>query len=416
MEVPLQKMWEGNHSNLQRATIEDMRKVLVAIAISSLAFLGTSPAEAAPKASAVTAAFKTLLNTTSDSIESLDLKYEADVSALDDALTLATKASDATLVQELQAATDLYAPQIATANLKLEAAKILFTNNSDLKIQQSLFSWQNADRAYQLFICPDTTLPNGAGWMEIAKRDCSNANNKPRPGDISTKTLSKNTIGGEGWQPGEVAKISLVNADNKDLLYAISNGWLVPVNLSVFDSSRLTIISETGNVADLTQKNGKARIAAQTKRDNAVTAASAIRNETLVDLDDKYESDKAQLESQQTAANLALLAAKRAAKDASNFDLAFSTAYKFEYNRQMVGEIADAAWTGEWTFRTIDSIIKVNKLAVAGDSISRKYSIAGAKSFNSLVGNAFTNEPTFRNALKVLTATYKQTTKVNLKF
>jgi len=82
----------------------------------------------------------------------------------------------------------------------------------------------------------------------------------------------------------------------------------------------------------------------------------------------------------------------------------------------MVGEIADAAWTGEWTFRTIDSIIKVNKLAVAGDSIASKYSLASAKSFNSMVGNAFTNEPEFRAALKVLTATYKQSTKVTLKF
>jgi hypothetical protein len=82
----------------------------------------------------------------------------------------------------------------------------------------------------------------------------------------------------------------------------------------------------------------------------------------------------------------------------------------------MVDQIADEAWTGEWTFRTIDSIIKVNKLAVAGDSIASKYTMSAAKSFNGLVGNAFTNEPDFRAALKVLTAKYKQTTKVTLKF
>ena len=398
------------------AILGNMKRILVAVVVASLTFAGAVTAEAAPKSSVVTTAFKTLLNTTADSLESLEGKYETDVSALDDALTAATKAADLLLAQELQAATDLYTPQIATANQKLEAAKILFSNNSDLKIQQSLFSWQNADRIYSLLICPETTLPAGAGWMEIAKRYCSNVNNKPRPGDISTKTTSKNTIGGEDWQPGEIAKISLISADNKDLLFAISNGWLVPVNLSVFDSSRLAINSETANVADLVQKNGKARTAAQAKRDNAVAAATAIRANALEELDEKFEAAKAQLEAQQTAASLALLAAKRASKDASNFDVAFSTAYKFEYNRQMVGEIADAAWTGEWTFRTIDSIIKVNKLAVAGDSIASKYSMAAAKSFNSLVGNAFTNEPDFRAALKVLTATYKQTTKVTLKF
>ena len=398
------------------AILGNMRRILLALVISSLAFAGTAPAEAAPKASVVTTAFKNLLNSTADSLESLEAKYEADVSALDDALTAATKAADATLAQELQAATDLYSPQIASANQKLEAAKVLFTNNSDLKIQQSLFSWQNADRIYSLLICPDTTLPAGAGWMEIAKRYCSNVNNKPRPGDISTKTTSKNTIGGEDWQPGEIAKISLVSIENKDLLFAISNGWLVPVNQSVFDSSRLAISSETANVADLVQKNGKARNAAQSKRDNSVSAATAIRTNALADLDEKFEEAKAQLEAQQTAANLALLAAKRASKESSNFDSAFSTAYKFEYNRQMVDQIADTAWTGEWTFRTIDSIIKVNKLAVAGDSIASKYTMSAAKKFNSLVGNAFTNEPEFRAALKVLTATYKQTTKVNLKF
>ena len=121
------------------------------------------------------------------------------------------------------------------------------------------------------------------------------------------------------------------------------------------------------------------------------------------------------MEAKETAARLALLAAKRSSKD-SNFDAAFVIAYKFEYNRQMVGAIADAAWTGEWTFRTIDTIVKVNKLAAVGDSIGRKYSKTQAAAFNSAVGNAFTNEPDFRGALKVLTAIYKKTTKVTLKF
>ena len=410
--------WRSSQAALSAggAILSNMRKHLVFVLAITSSLLAIAPAEAAPKAATVTAAFKTLLNNTTSSLDELDQKYEADVSALDDALTAATVAADATLAQDLQAANSLYSPQIASANQRLEAAKTLFANNSDLKIQQSLYSWQNADHIYQILICPETTLPNGPGWMEIAKRYCSNVNNLPRPGDISTKTTSKNTIGGEDWQPGEIAKIAVTSADNKDLLYAISNGWLIPVNLSVFDSSRLAIATETGNVADLTQKNGKARTAAQTKRDNAVAAATSIRTNALAALDDAYETAKAQLEAQQTAANLALLATKRAAKDTANFDVAFSTAYKFEYNRMMVDQIADEAWTGDWTFRTIDSIIKVNKLAVTGDAIAGKYSMTAAKSFNSLVGNAFTNEPDFRAALKVLTSTYKQTTKVALKF
>jgi hypothetical protein len=392
-----------------------MRKTLVACIAIALSISMSAPVQAAPKASVVTAAFKTLLNTTVDSMDALEQKYEADVDILDEALSAATKAANTVLVQEIQAATDLYSPQITAANQRLEAAKTLFKNNSDLKIQQSLFSWQNADRVYSHLICPETTLPAGAGWMEIAKRYCSNVNNLPRPGDISTKTTSKNTIGGEDWQPNEIAKIALGSADNKDVLFAVSNGWLVPVNPSLFDSSRLSILTETGNVADLTQKNGKARLAAEAKNQKAIEAANKIRSEALADLDEAFETAKAQLEAQETAANLALLAAKRASKDLNVFDTAFAVAYKFEYNRLMVGEIADAAWTGEWTFRTIDSIIKVNKLAVNGDSIASKYSMNLAKAFNNAVGNAFTNEPEFRSALKVLTAVYKKTTKVSLK-
>lgn len=393
-----------------------MRKLLALAAAVIVSVVGVTPASAATKASAVTSAFKTLLNTSADSLDALEQKYEADIDALDATLSAATKAADATLDQELQAATTLYAPQIAAANKKAEDAKIIFLANNKLTIKQSLFSSVDKDRVWQYFICPDTTLPAGAGWMEIAKRYCANDNNKPRPGDISTKTTSKNTIGGEDWQPGDVAEISYENSSKSYILDAIAYGWVVPVNLSLYDSSRLTVKTELANASDLTAQNGKARTAAQAKRDSAVALATKNREAALADLDEAYENAKAQLEAQQTAADLAILAAKRASKDASNFDSAFIVAYKFEYNRQMVGEIADAAWTGEWTYRTIDSIIKVNKLAVAGDSIAAKYSKSQAAAFNSAVGNAFTNEPDFRAALKVLTAIYKQTTKTALKF
>ena len=392
-----------------------MRKIGIFLTLGLVVSLAPS-AQAATNPKAVTAAFTKVLSATDNSLEALELKYEADVDALDAALTAATKTADATLATGIQAATDLYAPQISAANQKLEAAKTLFTNNSDLKIQQSLFTWQNADRVYSLFICPETTLPAGPGWMEIAKRYCANENNKPRPGDVSTKTTSKNTIGGEDWQPGEIVKISLANVANANLLLAVANGYVIPVNATLFDSSRLAISTETGNVADLIQRNGKARIAAQTKRDNAVATATKVRESALADLDDAYETIKAQLEAQETAASLALLAAKRASKDAANFDSAFVVAYKFEYNRQMVNEIADAAWTGDWTYRTIDSIIKVNRLAVTGDSIASRYTKSAASSFNSAVGNAFTNEPDFRAALKVVTSIYKKTTNSTLKF
>jgi hypothetical protein len=80
-----------------------------------------------------------------------------------------------------------------------------------------------------------------------------------------------------------------------------------------------------------------------------------------------------------------------------------------------VNEIADASWSGEWTFRTIDSIIKVSRLANTGDAIAARYSMQSGSAFNSSVGSAFTNEPDFRAALKVLVKIYQQTTKTVLR-
>lgn len=177
-----------------------------------------------------------------------------------------------------------------------------------------------------------------------------------------------------------------------------------------------TIKNEPANIKSLTTKFSDAQTASRNKQSRAISAATSLRESALADLDDAFETTKTQLEAQETAANLALLAAKRASKDVSNFDKAFAVAYKFEYNRQILNQIADAAWTGEWTFRTIDSIIKVNKLAATGDAIGSNYSRTSAATFNSSVGTAFTNEPYFREALKVLAAIYKKTTKTTLRF
>lgn len=378
-----------------------------------VALIGTSaiPANAATNPKVVTAAFKNLLSVTGDSLEQLEQKYEADIDALDATLVAATSAADSTLDQELQAATSLYAPQIAAANKKIEDAKAIFSANNKLTIQRSLFSSADKDRVWQYFICPKPKI-NEAGWT-IAKRYCNNDYGYEKFGDQNKVTGM--TVGGEDWQPGDQAEVSFENSSKSYILDAIAYGWVIPVNLSLYDTSRLTVKSETNRVNDLTLLNGKARTSAQTKRDNAVALAAKTRDQAVADLDEAFETAKAKLEAQETAANLALLAAKRAAKDPSNFDKAFAVAYKFEYNLKMVGEIADAAWTGDWTFRTIDSIIKVNRLASIGDGIASRYSYSSANSFNKAVGNAFTNEPDFRAALKVLTAIYKKTTNTTLK-
>jgi hypothetical protein len=362
-----------------------MRKAPVLALVFTLALVGLTPASAANKATIVTAAFKNLLNVTGDSLDSLEQKYESDIDALDSALANSTIAANSTYDQEIQTASNLYAPQISASTTKMTEARAKFSSVSGVKV---------------------VTLGTNRNYW----------------GNLNCPTIRPDCIDvdkGEKFNVGEVTTLKAIIGTKTDYLLEIDImlglGLIELTNRTEYLAVTSTLKSEPTNLSKITTEYTAAQTAARNKKDRAIQAATALRESALADLDEAYETAKAELEAKETAASLALLAAKRASKD-SNFDSAFAIAYKFEYNRKMVGEIADAAWTGEWTFRTIDTIIEVNKLAAAGDSIGRKYSKSQAAAFNSAVGNAFTNEPDFRAALKVLTAIYKQTTKVTLKF
>jgi hypothetical protein len=379
-----------------------VRKIGILLTLGLVVGLAAS-AQAATNPKAVTAAFNKVLSATDNSLEALELKYESDIDALDAALAAATKSADSTLDQDLLAATNLYAPQIMAANKKADDAKATYEANNKVLLTTGFFG-ENDRLNWALDCLPPKDYFAG----KLLKRYCGTVDGIP--------TFGTTGFGGEDWQKGDITTIALRNAEDKYVAIGIEKGYIVPVNLVAFDTSRIAYKQALADSANLTALNGKARVSARDKRDRTVAAATKVRESALDDLDDAYQTTKAQLEAQETAANLALLASKRASKDAANFDSAFVVAYKFEYNRQMVNEIADAAWTGDWTYRTIDSIIKVNRLAVTGDSIASRYTKVAASSFNLAVGNAFTNEPDFRAALKVLTSIYKKTTNTTLKF
>lgn len=385
--APVQPKWNWSPGVLSASVskLENVRKANAVVLALALSYAGLTPASAATKATTVSAAFKTLLNAAGDSLDALEQKYESDVDALDATLANSTIAANSTYDQEIRAASNLYVPQISTSSTKITEARVKFADVSGVKVVAlgtNRNYWGNLN-------CPPT-----------------------RPNCLASDK-------GEEFIVGEVTTLKKVIGTQKDYLLEID----IMLGLGLIDLTdrtgylavTSTLKNEPTNLAKITSDYTAAQTGAKNKRDRAIEAATTLRASALADLDEVYALSKADLEAQQTAANLALLAAKRASKD-SNFDSAFSIAYKFEYNRQMIGEIADAAWTGEWTFRTIDSIIKVNKLAIAGDSIGKNYSKSAASTFNAAVGNAFTNQPEFRAALKVLTAIYKQTTKTTLKF
>ena len=387
-------------SLLERCPLKNKTGILLTLGL----VVSLAPnAQAATNPKAVTAAFTKVLSATDNSLEALELKYESDIDSLDTALASATKAANDAYDRDLLAATNLYAPQITAATKKSEEAKATYESNNKVRLTTGFFA--DADRLNWALDClpaRETTV-----W-KMLKRYCGQMPGIPM--------FPESGYGYEDWQKGDVTTIALRNAENQYVAIGIERGYITPLNLVAFDSSRIAYKQALADIANLTASNGKARVSAQEKRDRAVILATNTRESALADLDEAYESAKSQLEAQETAANLALLATKRASRDAANFDAAFVVAYKFEYNRQMVNEIADAAWTGDWTFRTIDSILKVNRLAVTGDAIASRYTRSAATSFNASVGNAFTNEPAFRAALKVLTTTYKQATARNLKF
>lgn len=71
-----------------------MRKTIAFTLLFSIFIVGITPAIAATKAQTVTTAFKTILNTTGDSLDALEQKYESDIDALDSSLSNSTIAAD----------------------------------------------------------------------------------------------------------------------------------------------------------------------------------------------------------------------------------------------------------------------------------------------------------------------------------
>ena len=146
------------------------------------------------------------------------------------------------------------------------------------------------------------------------------------------------------------------------------------------------------------------------RRSASIDLASKTRDSLLADLTETYQDKKDALEIQANIAEDAVAAAKRASKNPEIFDKAFTVAYKFEYKRRMLSELADTEWSGTWTYRTINSLAKIARLADTADSIAAKYSYKNASAFNSSIGIGFTGEPEFRATLKVVVAKYQKAT------
>ena len=222
-------------------------------------------------------------------------------------------------------------------------------------------------------------------------------------------------IGGEDWQIGDETTIQLSNADQPLVLSGLANGYIVAANQSVFDSSRIDYKNQLAQVDSLNTRQSNSRTAATNTKDSKISSAKTARNTAVQAIEDKYQQDLALLQVQQDVATAALLAAQRASKEPNNFPQAFSTAYKFEFNRTKLNEIADLPWTNVWTFKAINTLIKVTRLADQADSIASKYSYSAALKFNNALAGAFTNDPDFRSQLRYAQSFYSKATGLSIK-
>ena len=391
-----------------------MKKSLLSLIVLSLALALPTQATAANKQSKfqqVNKTFQALLTDGNDALDALEAEYETNIDSLDAVLLAVTQAAEVTSLNEILAATTLYTPQIAASTKKIDDAKANFPNVAKLKVISSLPS-----RIADTFKCGDSFLI-GEGVGEVVKMPCAN----PEAGaswdnPLLGKKCKKHpdpmcTIGQVGWNRGDLAEISSWSASLLEKVdIGIAQGEVQMLTPTEFETTRSTLKIETINLANLNTKYGEARKKAEATRSETVARATSARQSQLDDLTEIYQDKRDALEIQANIAEDAVAAAKRASKNPEIFDKAFTVAYKFEYNRRMLSELADTEWSGTWTYRTINSLAKIARLADTADSIAAKYSYKNASAFNSSIGIGFTGEPEFRDTLKVVVAKYQKAT------
>lgn len=379
-----------------------MRKLGILLALGMIVSL-MPQAQAAVNAKTVTTAFTNVLSVTKNSLKTLEQKYGYDLDQLNATFVAATKSADSILEKDLLAATNLYAPQIAAANKRAENAKATYEANNKVLLTTGFFA--ENERLNGVLDC---LPPKDYFAGKLLKRYCAAVDGVP--------TFGTTGYGGEDWQKGDITTIALRNAEDKYVTIGIEKGYIIPVNLLAFDSSRSAFKQALADSANLTALDGKARESAKDKRDNAVGYAAELNQSARTNIEPAYRIAKQKLEVQISATNSAIRAAKRASKNSSVFDKAFVTAYKFEYNAKWLDDAANLPFSSLNTLRSVLSQFALIELADKAAGVDSAYSYPAAEKINKSLGNVFTDEEEFQTGARFVAAQYKRLFKVSLKF
>jgi hypothetical protein len=380
-----------------------MKKILLTFLLSITVIASSTPSANAANlkvaAQSVVSEFQASLTATLSKLSLLEDEHAKNLAEINQVSLEATAQATATQAADLIAAANLYNPKISATNALIVSAKLKWESVNQLVIKDSFGFLGNVQSvAGNYFLCPPSTLPNGSTWLEIVKRTCNGGTN-PMLGARSTKGIAGSTIGGEDWQKGDVGTLNTWDL-NKVVESVISDGYMSPVNVAEFDSTRLAIKSETANLNTLTTTYSNARTAVMNKYDNALAVIKSSTNSALDFENSRYQQALEALEAQQAQLESFVLAAKRASKDFKTFDKAFSTALAFEHNRAQLTEIVDLPWTAFTSLRSLNSLSKVLALVDFADSVAAKYTMTNALKLNKSVGNTFTKTPTFVTGAK----------------
>jgi hypothetical protein len=98
----------------------------------------------------------------------------------------------------------------------------------------------------------------------------------------------------------------------------------------------------------------------------------------------------------------------RSSQGTLSVDKAFSTALKFEYNREYLNQLADSPWKALYSFRAINNLVKVTQLADQAESIASNYSYTSANSLNLTLGNVFIKDRVFQAQTKIINSIYSK--------
>ena len=269
----------------------------------------------------------------------------------------------------------LYEPQISTAQNKLSGALTQFSQVNQVTILKTTTHSPSAPIGIDAVNCP------------TSRTDCKDPtykSNEFKAGEVGTVY---NFIGGDAafssssWAQMNLGILQTIDLEVKDGLISLNNA-------TAYNSATSTIRTQYQTTLSLNQQYASTQ------------SAAAIAREEVQGL--------------QTTISSAVISAKRANANASTFDKAFVTSFKFEYNAKRLDELARAPWTYISSLKELRDAVSVTNQSARADAISSRYSYSSAAKMNTLYGNLFLTEQEYKDAFKVVAGIYKSATGVSL--